>query len=497
MERASVPDLHPGLLPAGTVVGHWRVVAWAGRGSFGAVYRAVPVGQQHAPAVALKLALHPGDPRFAREAELLARLRHPSIPRLWDSGTWQPPGGLHHPFLTMDWVDGAPLYEQALYPRCSPQVVRMLAQLARALEELHSLGAIHRDIKGDNILVRYADGRALLTDFGACHYLGASTLTPSAMHPGTPAYRSPESWCLEFNRDRSLQYRAQAADDLFALGVTACRLVTGEYPKLAAPRRDEHGLWHVDSVAPPAALLRDRRIPPRLRTWILRLLSVRPEERGTAAQLAEALEQEAAPPLAATPAPSFIRARIATRPPEDPAAAPGPRVSVRIGRPWLGLAAAVLAVVVGVWWVQARQTVDTPSLAQAETAAAGRTDAETAGLGHAAVSTSSTASPPLQEPKGMAEDTLPAPLPEQVRPDSKGRCPHKKQVALNGGCWWEMPADRETCEAAREYMGSMFKNKCYMPVLPHGRQPNSSPATTPSQGPLRGLRGQSQPSEHP
>ncbi len=479
MAHAYDPDMHPALLPAGTVLGRWRVVAWAGRGVHGAVYRAVQLGQLHAPPVALKLALHPEDPRFAREVALLSRMRHPSIPRLWDSGTWQASGGTLHPFLVMDWVDGKPLYEQALYPRASPQTLRMLAQLARALQEIHALGAVHRDLKGDNILVRYADGRALLTDFGTCHYPGAATLTPSATHPGTPAYRAPESWCREFNRDRSQQYRAQAADDLFALGVTACRLVTGQYPQLAEPRRDEHGIWHVDSVAPPAALLKDGRIEPRLRTWILRLLSVHPEERGTAEQLAEALEQNASPTLADTPAPRFLRARGPARPPEEPAAAaPGPGVSTRSGRPWLALAA-VLTVAVGAWWVGASRTVATPSLAQPEAAAAGHTDAKTEGLGHAAVSTSMMASPPLQEPQGMAEDTLPAPLPEQVRPDSKGRCPHKKQVALNGGCWWEMPLDRENCEAAREYMSSMFKNKCYMPVLPHGRQPNSSPPTTP------------------
>ncbi|WP_224243165.1 serine/threonine-protein kinase [Hyalangium gracile] len=275
MERAPDFELHPALLPAGTVVGLWRVVAWAGRGVHGAVYRAVQVGQEQAPAVALKLALFPEDPRFTREAELLSRLRHPSIPRLWDSGAWQVPGGALHPFLAMDWVDGAPLYEQALYPRASPQVRRMLAQLARALHELHAHGAVHRDIKGDNILVRYADGRALLTDFGTCHYPGATTLTPPTVHPGTPAYRSPEAWCVEFNRARSVQYRARAADDLFALGVTACRLVTGEYPELSAPRRDEHGLWHVDSVMLPAALRRKGRIEPVLRTWVLRLLCLR------------------------------------------------------------------------------------------------------------------------------------------------------------------------------------------------------------------------------
>src|SRR6185312_10940866 len=166
MERTPLPVLHPALLPAGTVLGCWRVVAWGGQGVHGAVYRAVRVGQEQGPAVALKVALFPEAPRMTREALVLSRLRHPSIPRLWDSGTWRGPGGMLHPFLVIDWVDGAPLYQQALYPRTSPHVARMLAQLARALAELHSLGAVHRDVKGDNILVRYGDGRALLTDFG-------------------------------------------------------------------------------------------------------------------------------------------------------------------------------------------------------------------------------------------------------------------------------------------------------------------------------------------
>jgi hypothetical protein len=480
MESTYVPELHPALLPAGTVVGRWRVVAWAGRGVHGAVYRAVQVGQELAPPVALKLAVLPQDPRFAREGELLSRTRHPSIPRLWDSGVWQPPGGMRHPFLAMDWVDGAPLYEQNLHPRfSSPQVPRLLAQLARALQELHAQGAVHRDLKGDNILVRYADGRALLTDFGSCHYPGAATLTPPAVYPGTPIYRAPECWILEFNRDPSIHYRAGPADDLYALGVTACRLVTGEYPELGEPRKDESGRWHLESVVPPATLRRDARIEPRLRTLILRMLSVRPEERGTAAQLAEALEQVAGPTVPDSTAPRLNRAGSSMRPPEQAAAAPASVVSLRGLQPWLALAA-VVALAVGAWWVASRRTVDKPSLAQAQAAAAGRSEAGTAGLGDASASTSAMASAELEAPKGVSEDTLPAPIPEQTRPDSQGRCPHKKEVAVNGGCWWETSLDREGCEAATlsGHMGTMFKNKCYMPVLLHGRQPNSSPTTT-------------------
>jgi serine/threonine protein kinase len=147
----------------------------------------------------------------------------------------------------MDWVDGAPLYQQALYPATSPQVTRMLSQLARALAELHALG-----------------------------------VTPPGTHPGTPLYRAPETWGRVLNREPSEHTHSQPADGLFALSVTACRLLTGEYPGLSTPRRDEHGRGHVDSVLPPEALRRDERLSPRLRSTVPRMLALRPKERGTA-----------------------------------------------------------------------------------------------------------------------------------------------------------------------------------------------------------------------
>jgi hypothetical protein len=66
--------------------------------------------------------------------------------------------------------------------------------VARALEATHAACGVHRDVKGDNVLVRPADGRVFLTDFGAGHYRGAATLTTKLLPPGTPAYRSPEAW---------------------------------------------------------------------------------------------------------------------------------------------------------------------------------------------------------------------------------------------------------------------------------------------------------------
>ena len=296
MERPPAPAPHPACLPVGTVVGPWRVVAWAGQGVYGAVYRAVRVGQEHEEPVALKVALFPNDPRFAREVALLSRHHHPSIPRLIDAGEWQSPGGTSHPYIAMQWVDGVPLYAWAQEHRpTSQQVLRLLAQLASALQSLHSQGDLHRDFKGENVLVRRTDGRAVLIDFGSSIYAGAASLTPQQLPPGTPAYRSPEAWLfsLRFHRKPSARYRAGPADDLYALGVTACRLVTGEYPELGEPTQDETGTWQLEAVIPPQALLHGTHVAPPLRALILRMLSVRPEERGTAEELAEALEQAA------------------------------------------------------------------------------------------------------------------------------------------------------------------------------------------------------------
>jgi serine/threonine protein kinase len=476
------------------VVGRWSVVAWAGNGIHGSVYRAVPVDDAQGPPVALKLALLPRDPRFAREVELLSRLRHPSIPRLMDAGEWQHPGGTHHPYLAMEWVDGVPLYDWAQqHPPSGPQVLRLLAQLTSALQAIHAQGAVHRDVKGDNVLVRSSDGRAVLTDFGSGNYPGAATLTPSNLYPGTPAYRAPESWLfeLQFSRDVTSRYAARPADDLYALGVTGCRLVTGEYPELGEPSKDRDGTWHLKAVRPPASLARTE---PHQRAVILRMLSVRPEERGTAAQLAKALEQAAAAfgpgssshlrdvPEALTSEPHEIAAPLETqgRLPEESSLArssverAGPRAHARPRRLWLPMAAAGLALTAWVWWIAQGKPVEGSASARGEATAADPKDAGTTGLGEAAATVASSESAPeVDAPAVMAEDTLPEPQPGQVRPDAKGQCPHKLQVALNGGCWAEFRLNREECEGKGGYV---FKTTCYLPIHPRGRPPTSSPA---------------------
>jgi serine/threonine protein kinase len=526
MERIHGPAQHPALLPAGTVVGSWRVVAWAGHGVYGAVYRAVSVDAEHSDPVAIKIALLPRDPRFTREVRLLSLLDHPSVPRLLDSGEWQHPSGSLHPFIVMEWVEGAPLYDWARVHNPSSQpVLRLFAQLARALAALHSLGAVHRDVKGDNILVRRSESRALLTDFGSGIHPDASTLTPPSLFPGTPAYRSPESWLfsLRFMRDATARYSAGPADDLYALGVTAHRLVTGQYPELGEPFQDGAGIWQLGEMASPSPLILNPRVEPRLDALILRMLSMRPEVRGSATELAEALEEAAerisprsdqplfageAPvrsvrllveaPASSGPGPSFSsppnteaqasEARESAAPtqvqqqlPEKTAhvrnsAEPtARRAFARLWRPRPAVAVAALILIAWAWWATRGGTVERPTVARTEAGNSDRADAGTVGLGNVATTTSIVGSPDASVPELIAEDSLPDPLPGQTRPDGKGRCPRKEQLALNGGCWVQIPFEREKCEGN----GYVFTTQCYGPVLlhPRKRQPTSQPGT--------------------
>jgi hypothetical protein len=319
----------------------------------------------------------------------------------------------------------------------------------------------------------------VLTDFGSGTWKGAPPLTDRVIPPNTREYRSPESLRFEWAywSTQGAHYEARPADDLYALGVAAYRLVTGVYPP---PGTQPEALKEHLRQQPARRLSAhefNRRVVPELSALIERMLAHEPEARGTARELAEAAESAAehAGPEANVPC-------LDLEWPEAKAQADGsvssasPQVHTRSVRPLGALAAAALALALLSWWVApGAHPLESPSGACRRTAADGEADAGPVGLGEAVVCASTKGAPEPSMREVLADDTLPEPLPGQLRPNAKGRCPHKQQVALNGGCWvgWA-DTDREKCEALNN--GYMYKNTRYVPVLPPSRSPTSQPA---------------------
>ncbi|HLK99470.1 MAG TPA: serine/threonine-protein kinase [Myxococcaceae bacterium] len=454
MPNARDPQEPPPRFPPGTQVGPWRVVERRGQGAYGAVYRTVRVGQEDAGPVALKLSLRAWDQRIAREAELLSRLRHPGIARLLDRGTWCDEAGWEHPWFVMEWVEGTPLYEWAeRHEPSSREVCRVLAQLARALEAVHGDHAVHRDIKGDNVLVRHVDGRAMLIDFGSCHYQGAERLTWQSLPPGTPAYFSPEMglFYIRAMRDPDAYYPPAPADDVYALGVTAYRLVMGKYPPPLKPHEDEAGAWHVTRPDVRPLLEKNSWVGPRLRELILRMLSSAPEARGTAAELAQALE-------AVADSTEPVRSRRALR-----------------AWGWASGSALAAAGVTGLLLWSGHTVPGLRSANRQEASDSAAPEAGTTAVGDTAPTAPKDSAQPPSEQKSVAQNRPFDPRPGQTAPDSKGRCPGQKQVVIKGACWVEIPAT--DAKACAENGFDFLEGRCYAPVLvARAPQPTSNPA---------------------
>jgi serine/threonine protein kinase len=468
--------LDPFTLRPGTQVGRWKVKAFEGGGAYGLVFRAVMAGEAQAEEVALKVACYPRDPRFQREVELLSRTHHPSVPLLLDHGQWQQPGGAVHPYLVMAWVEGLPLYAWA--ERSNPssrEVLHVLGQLAGALEATHAAGGVHRDVKGGNILVSPKGPRAVLMDFGAGTYSGAAPLTKGALPPGTEGYRSPEAleYALQRPREATESYAAQPADDVFALGVCAYRLVTGWYLPPVEVRDEGLGPWRLEWPVPRPPMEMNPRVELPLDELILRMLARRPEERPSAMELAEALEQAAreAGPLADRPL--FKSEEPVAVENSAPVRSQGStsvrRVSARERRrTWaayavcalLGAVVSVVAVGREFWSDQqtSRGEVEQPALVKEEPVGLGDTGLTAPA---ASVKDASGSSPPSRPvPQTPLKDQRRAP-----------RCVPDVEATINGGCWIEAPSMKPPCrDPFYEWQGA-----CYMPSFTRLRQPTSEP----------------------
>jgi eukaryotic-like serine/threonine-protein kinase len=194
-----------------------------GRGGMATVYLADDL--KHRRKVAIKV-LHPelgsllGPDRFTREIQIAASLNHPHILPLYDSGSAE---GLL--FYVMPHIKGESLRQRISRERQLPieEAIRIVSQVATALDHAHAHGLIHRDIKPENILLH--EGEAMVADFGIALVAGAASserLTETGLTVGTPEYMSPEQSAGERTLD--------ARTDVYSLACVLYELLAGEPP---------------------------------------------------------------------------------------------------------------------------------------------------------------------------------------------------------------------------------------------------------------------------
>lgn len=257
----------------------YRIERELGRGGMGVVFLAHDL--KHDRNVALKV-LRPdvAQPvhadRFLREIRISARLQHPNILQLMDSGEAD---GLT--YYVMPYVPGESLRDRLERERQLPldEALQIAREVADALSYAHAQGFIHRDIKPENILL--GSGHALVTDFGIAHAISTvgAKLTETGIAIGTPAYMSPE----QASGSGEFDHRS----DIYGLGCVLYEMLAGTTP-FTGTHQAIFARKAMDSV-PGLRVVRDT-VPPHIEQVIMKALAKVPADRfATARQFADAL----------------------------------------------------------------------------------------------------------------------------------------------------------------------------------------------------------------
>jgi eukaryotic-like serine/threonine-protein kinase len=314
------------------LAGRYRVERELGRGGMATVYLAHDL--KHDRSVALKvlkpeLAAALGPERFGREVRLTARLEHPHILPLLDSGDAD--GLLYY---VMPYVEGESLRDRLNREKQLPipEAVRIAREVADALSHAHGLGIVHRDIKPANILL--AGGHARVADFGIARAVtaaGAEKLTETGLALGTLVYMSPE----QAAGDEALDARS----DIYSVGCVLYEMLAGEPPYTGATAAALLARKSLEAV-PSLHVVREA-VPEGVERAVTKALAKVPADRfETAGHFAEALE------------------RGAVRRTDTPGAARGRR------RGWTAAAAGVAgaaALALG-WWAVTGPGAPTPQI---------------------------------------------------------------------------------------------------------------------------------------
>ena len=266
---------------AAVVEGRYEILEELGRGGMSIVFHARDL--RHDRDVAIKvllpeLAVSVGGQRFLREIEIAARLVHPHILPLYDSGEGE--GLLFH--VTPS-IQGETLRDRLKRERylSVEDAVRITAEVADALDFAHERGVIHRDIKPDNVLL--ARRHALITDFGVARAISAGAgprLTETGMAVGTPAYMSPE----QARGEETLDGRS----DIYSLACCTYEMLAGEAP--LSGRTPQVTMTRRQSESPSSLRILRETVPEGLDVAVLKGLARLPVDRfSRASEFADAV----------------------------------------------------------------------------------------------------------------------------------------------------------------------------------------------------------------
>ncbi len=290
--------------PGQIIAGRYRVVALAGRGGMGEVYRAEDLKLSQIVAIKFLPASLSKDAgalaRFHSEVRIARQVSHPNVCRVFDIGDAD---GV--PFLTMEYVDGEDLASlvRRIGRLSSDKAIEIARQVCAGLAAAHDRGVIHRDLKPANLMLD-STGKIRITDFGLAAI--AASVDGTDVKAGTPAYMAPEQ--LEGKE-------VTARSDLYSLGLVLYEILTGKRAFNATTLPELMKQRESSVPVSPSTLVRD--LDPLVERVILRCLEKDPAQRpASALQVAAALP--GGDPLAAalaageTPSPEMVAAAGAT-----------------------------------------------------------------------------------------------------------------------------------------------------------------------------------------
>jgi serine/threonine-protein kinase len=358
---STAPSAVPqGGLSAGAMVSEYRVERELGRGGMGVVYAGTQPVIGKRVAIKVLSAAASGDPslgrRFVEEARAVNRIAHPNIIDIFAFGQLDD-GRL---YFVMEYLDGETLAQVLEHKALElPQVCRLLAQVADALDAAHTAGIVHRDLKPENLWVatpKHGEPFIKVLDFGIAKLLADASergITATGAVIGTPYYMAPEQ-CM----GRSVDARA----DIYALGVILYLATTGRLPFTGSSLAEIVSQHVVRTPQAPSELSAE--LPDTLGELVLACLekdpAQRPQRARDVAQALRAIAQGSA-------APSGIFARSvapASHAALEPAAELNrPRASRRWVRPLMLTALLIVAAAVALWVQSQQAQPDEPTVA--------------------------------------------------------------------------------------------------------------------------------------